>query len=110
MSRQPGLPTWFACRALDSFSIVPPEPYATSCCSEDGSVALPTERAPDVCYPILIPRNDPVFAPYRQGCMNFVRSTTDAMQGCGNAYEPAEQVPPGSAPSWRGDSIRTRDP
>lgn len=68
------------------------KPYATSCCSEDGSTALPTERAPDVCYPILIPRNDPVFAPYRQGCMNFVRSTTDIMQGCGNAYEPAEQL------------------
>ncbi|KAJ1520516.1 hypothetical protein ONE63_003639 [Megalurothrips usitatus] len=68
------------------------KPYSTSCCSEDGSVALPVERAPDVCYPILIPRNDPVFAPYRQGCMNFVRSTTDAMQGCGNGYEPAEQL------------------
>ncbi|XP_046682531.1 peroxidase-like [Homalodisca vitripennis] len=66
--------------------------HSIQCCSPDGQIRVPEEYASPLCFPILIPQDDPVYSRYHQMCMNFVRSTTYLDTGCGSPHEPAEQL------------------
>lgn len=69
------------------------EPYANQCCSPDGRLQIPHDRAPAQCYPIEIPGDDPLYSKFGQMCMNFMRSTTDVDRGCAPPHAQAhEQV------------------
>lgn len=68
------------------------EAHSIQCCSPDGQIRVPEEYASPLCFPILIPQDDPVYSRFQQMCMNFVRSTTYLDTGCGSPHEPAEQV------------------
>lgn len=70
------------------------EAHSIQCCSPDGQIRVPEEYASPLCFPILIPQDDPVYSRFQQMCMNFVRSTTYLDTGCGSPHEPAEQVYP----------------
>ncbi|KAK5650372.1 hypothetical protein RI129_001401 [Pyrocoelia pectoralis] len=59
---------------------------AISCCSEDGSEEIPHEFRHFACFPIIIPRKDPFFGTYKQGCMNFVRSVLAPRSDCTLGY------------------------
>nr|UCR61002.1 peroxidase [Aphelinus asychis] len=65
--------------------------HATQCCSDGGQLIEEALSSP-LCFPILIPPNDPVYTYERQQCRNFVRSTTDLDRGCTSRYQPAEQL------------------
>ncbi|XP_011500917.1 PREDICTED: peroxidase-like [Ceratosolen solmsi marchali] len=65
--------------------------HATQCCTNEGRLIRQALSSP-LCYPILIPLNDPVYSKDRQQCRNFVRSTTDLDRGCSSGYQPAEQL------------------
>uniref|UniRef100_A0A146M0F8 Peroxidase n=1 Tax=Lygus hesperus TaxID=30085 RepID=A0A146M0F8_LYGHE len=69
------------------------KPYANQCCSSDGRLALPSDRAPGQCYAIEIPDDDPLYSKFGQQCMNFIRSTTDVDRGCAPPHaQPHEQM------------------
>lgn len=70
-----------------------PEGHPTQCCSADGRLITDLLSSP-LCFPIIIPPNDPVYANgyTRQQCRNFVRSTTDLDRGCSSPRQPAEQL------------------
>ncbi|KAB0802059.1 hypothetical protein PPYR_04245 [Photinus pyralis] len=59
---------------------------AISCCSEDGSAEIPHEFRHFACFPVVIPRKDPFFGRYSQGCMNFVRSVLAPRHDCTLGY------------------------
>lgn len=63
--------------------------HSTRCCDDDGR--LFSNQNP-LCFPIVIPEDDPVFSKYKRMCMNFVRSTTDVETGCNPGTQPAEQL------------------
>ncbi|XP_014216998.1 peroxidase-like [Copidosoma floridanum] len=65
--------------------------HATQCCTEQGQLIAEALESP-LCFPIIIPPNDPVYSYERQECRNFVRSTTDFDRGCSSGYKPAEQL------------------
>ncbi|KAJ8676078.1 hypothetical protein QAD02_011864 [Eretmocerus hayati] len=65
--------------------------HETMCCSESGQF-IPEALDSPLCYPIVIPPNDPVYSYEGQQCRNFVRSTTDLDKGCSTGYQPAEQL------------------
>lgn len=67
------------------------EAHATQCCTDNGQLIQSALSSP-LCFPILIPPNDPVYTYEMQQCRNFVRSTTDLDRGCSSGYAPAEQV------------------
>ncbi|XP_014275345.1 peroxidase [Halyomorpha halys] len=59
-----------------------------SCCRE-GQVISPELRHPD-CFPIDLPRNDRVFAPFGERCMEFARSLPAPRPECN--FGPREQM------------------
>ncbi|OXU24803.1 hypothetical protein TSAR_007677, partial [Trichomalopsis sarcophagae] len=65
--------------------------HATQCCTDNGQLIQSALSSP-LCFPILIPPNDPVYSYEMQQCRNFVRSTTDLDRGCSSGYTPAEQL------------------
>ncbi|XP_033217653.1 peroxidase [Belonocnema kinseyi] len=65
--------------------------HPTKCCSPAGQLIVEALDSP-LCYPIIVPDNDPVYASSGMKCMNFVRSNTDLDRGCSSSYEPAEQL------------------
>ncbi|XP_046420327.1 peroxidase-like [Neodiprion fabricii] len=65
--------------------------HPTRCCTDDGQFLTSALNSP-LCYPIVVPPNDPVHAPSGTKCLNFVRSTTDLDRGCSSLNEPAEQL------------------
>ncbi|XP_043257437.1 peroxidase-like isoform X2 [Colletes gigas] len=67
------------------------KPHATKCCTDDGQL-VDEAMLHNLCYPILIPYNDPVYSKANTRCINFVRSTTDLDRGCSSQYKPAEQL------------------
>ncbi|XP_014230679.1 peroxidase [Trichogramma pretiosum] len=67
------------------------KPHATECCSAEGQLIQSALSSP-LCFPIIIPPNDPVYSYERQRCRNFVRSTTDLDRGCSSGLQPAEQL------------------
>ncbi|XP_012141532.2 peroxidase [Megachile rotundata] len=67
------------------------KPHATSCCTSDGQVIDPS-LVSNMCYPMIIPYEDPVFSKANIRCLNFVRSTTDLDRGCSSQSKPAEQL------------------
>lgn len=67
-------------------------PHSTQCCTPDGRLLDPLSSH-SMCYPIVIPYNDPVYSKSNIQCMNFVRGITDLDRGCKLRYNPAaEQV------------------
>ncbi|CAG9787205.1 unnamed protein product [Diatraea saccharalis] len=62
-----------------------------TCCNDNGQLA-PNAASNPTCAPILIPPNDPVHAPQRTQCMNFVRTTTTLARGCSPPNVPAEPI------------------
>lgn len=62
-----------------------------TCCDDNGQLAPDATTNPQ-CAPILIPPNDPIHAPQRTQCMNFVRTTTTRDRGCTPPAAPAEPV------------------
>ncbi|CAA9993292.1 unnamed protein product [Nesidiocoris tenuis] len=67
------------------------KPYANQCCSPDGRLQIPHDRAPAQCYPIEIPGDDPLYSKFGQMCMNFMRSTTDVDRGCAPPHAQAHE-------------------
>lgn len=63
---------------------------AISCCTSDGFTSLPLEHRHYACMPIQLPREDPFFSHFKQGCMNFVRSVLGPRMDCTLGY--AQQV------------------
>ncbi|XP_047998501.1 peroxidase-like isoform X2 [Leguminivora glycinivorella] len=59
-----------------------------TCCDDNGRLAPDSATNPQ-CRPILIPRGDPVHAPYGTQCMNFVRTTSSRDRGCTPLNAPA---------------------
>ncbi|XP_046398870.1 peroxidase-like [Ischnura elegans] len=70
--------------------------HTTDCCSGDGrclSKEVQTQHKPDgSCFPIDIPADDPFYSKFNQECMDFVRTATDATNGCGHPFGPARQL------------------
>ncbi|GLV44154.1 Peroxidase [Carabus blaptoides fortunei] len=67
------------------------KPHSTQCCSPDGQL-LEGSNIPEHCYPIVIPKGDPLLAKYNVNCMNFVRTITDRDRNCVGGQQPAEQL------------------
>lgn len=68
------------------------EKHATRCCTDDGQ--LITTDLHKTCYPILLPKNDPVHSQTSAQCMNFVRTLTDKDLNCPDTLpqHPTEQM------------------
>lgn len=67
------------------------EPHSTQCCSPEGQL-LENANIPEHCFPIVIPKGDPLLTKYNINCMNFVRTITDRDRNCVGGQKPAEQV------------------
>ncbi|XP_015600700.1 peroxidase isoform X2 [Cephus cinctus] len=65
--------------------------HARECCTPDNRLLEEALSSP-LCYPVIIPPEDPVLARNGANCMNFVRSITDLDRGCSSQHEPAEQL------------------
>lgn len=67
--------------------------HTTSCCT-DESRHLEPGNLHSTCYPIIVPRDDPVYRDFQEHCMSFVRTLTDRDVGCPNLQfgAPAEQL------------------
>ena len=55
------------------------------CCTEEGEF-LPFSLSHPTCFPIEIPADDGFFRPFRQRCMNFVRSMIGVREDCSLGY------------------------
>ncbi|XP_063241793.1 peroxidase-like [Bacillus rossius redtenbacheri] len=62
--------------------------FGLSCC-RDGKVINATLMHPD-CFPITLPNNDHIFAPFGERCMEFVRSLPAPRPECN--FGPREQM------------------
>lgn len=69
-----------------SSSIKTGEGKSVRCCSEDGSSVLPEESLHFACFPILMEAQDPFYSDFRQGCINFVRSSLSPDGECKLGY------------------------
>ncbi|KAK6621977.1 hypothetical protein RUM44_001784 [Polyplax serrata] len=58
-------------------------------CCQDGVTIAPNLRHPD-CFPIALSRNDHIFAPFGERCMEFVRSLPAPRPECN--FGPREQM------------------
>lgn len=58
-------------------------------CCRDGNIIPPNNRHPD-CFPIALSRNDHIFAPFGERCMEFVRSLPAPRPECN--FGPREQM------------------
>ncbi|RLU23752.1 hypothetical protein DMN91_003958 [Ooceraea biroi] len=65
--------------------------HQTRCCTFNGQITPEATTSP-LCFPILIPRDDPVYSRSSVQCLNFVRSMTDLDRGCSSPHKPAEQL------------------
>lgn len=57
-------------------------PAETNCCSEQGKLVRDPAKYP-LCYPALVPKDDPDYAKRGIECFNlFIRRNTDVNRGC----------------------------
>lgn len=69
-----------------SSSIKTGEGKSVRCCSDDGSSVLPPDSMHFACMPIEIDAQDPFYSEFRQGCINFVRSSLSPDGECRLGY------------------------
>ncbi|XP_069703374.1 peroxidase isoform X2 [Periplaneta americana] len=66
--------------------------HTTRCCSSDLTLELAHDTRNSACFPIQIPKQDPVYGKAGIQCMEFVRTTNDVSQGCNSGHSAAEQL------------------
>lgn len=74
------------------FMCILESPSTGSCCTPDGQLLATSPHS--TCYPILIPRMDPIHSKTNIQCMHFVRTLTDKDLNCDDtsSLHPAEQM------------------